>query len=89
VLGSTGGHIILHETNSFNSCTGIRKDEAPRGVCFLLQNWWHSKFLVKVLAGYLASAGGIVTLVNKPDLKKATTEGTILSTDSMTMKDND
>jgi hypothetical protein len=69
--------------------SGIRKDEATPGVCFLLQNWWHSKFLVEVLAEYLASACDIVNLVNKPDLKKATTEGTILSTDSMTMKDND
>ena len=69
---------------------GIRKDDATAGVCFLLQSWWHSKFLLEVLARYLASAsaGGIVNLANKPDLRRLP-EGTILSTDTMTMKDKD
>jgi hypothetical protein len=45
---------------------GWRYDLVHREHCFVLQNWWNSRYFVEVTASYLQSSGALVSFVTQP-----------------------
>ncbi len=45
---------------------GWRYDAVAQEYCFVLQNWWNSRYFVEVTSSYLQSTGALVSFVGEP-----------------------